>query len=135
MKLTRGDYILSTDKRNFTNAGLRESCRGTDHMMILPVIRGEGALCNRCYIWGRTQWPIKPRAARPQTEGEASFSELKRDITRALWPKKSWASWISQETWQILHRQATLHRSHQSSAWEVRQEFRKFQRSLRGDRH
>ena len=45
----RGNYILSTDRRNFTNTGMREPRHGTDHRMILAVIRGEGALRNSCY--------------------------------------------------------------------------------------
>ena len=49
--------------------GLQESCHGTDHRMILEVLWGEGALCNRRYRQGRTHWPIQLKEARPQTMG------------------------------------------------------------------
>ena len=53
----RGDYFLSTDRSSFVNAGLQETQHGTDHRIILAVLRVEGALCNRRYQRGRTCWP------------------------------------------------------------------------------
>ena len=67
----RGEYILSTDRRNFTNTGMKEPLHGTDHIMILALLQGEGALCNRRYRQGQTCWPIQPKAEQPQTKGEA----------------------------------------------------------------
>ena len=43
----RGEYILSTDRRKFTNMGMREPRYGTDHRIILVVLQVEGVLCNR----------------------------------------------------------------------------------------
>ena len=73
----RGGYILSTDRHNFTNTGLQESRHGTDHKIILAMLRGEVALCNRRYRQGRTRCPIQPKTALPQTKGDAAFLELK----------------------------------------------------------
>ena len=68
----RGYYILSTDKRSFVNVGLQETRHGTDHRLILAVLRLEGALCNCCYRQGQTKWPIRLKSVRPQTEGGAA---------------------------------------------------------------
>ena len=106
----RGYCILSTDRRNFTNAGLQESCHGTDHNIILAMLQGEGALRNCRYIRGRTCWTIQPKAARHQTKGEVDFLELKGEVTRSPQPTKARASWISQDTWQLSERQVTLQR-------------------------
>ena len=62
----REDYILSTDRNSFVNKGLWETCRGTYHRLILAVLRGEGALRNCRYRQGRTCWPIRTNAIRPQ---------------------------------------------------------------------
>ena len=35
-----GDYILSTDRISFVNAGLRKTRHGTYHRLILAVLRG-----------------------------------------------------------------------------------------------
>ena len=40
----RGDYVLSTDRHNFSNAGVREAKLHTDQRMVLVVLRGEGVL-------------------------------------------------------------------------------------------
>ena len=73
----RGDYFLSTDRSSFVNAGLQETQHGTDHRIILAVLRVEGALCNRRFQLGRTCWPIRSKAICPQSEGEAAFTVLK----------------------------------------------------------
>ena len=61
----RGYYILSTERCNFNNTGLREPRHGTDHRMILAVIQGEGALLNHCYRRGADTFsgPDKGRAS------------------------------------------------------------------------
>ena len=43
----RGYYILSTDMSSFVKAGIQETRHDTNHRLILAVIWGEGALCNR----------------------------------------------------------------------------------------
>ena len=43
----RGNYILSSDRENFTNTGVGEAMIHTYHRMVLVVLRGEGALQNR----------------------------------------------------------------------------------------
>ena len=65
----RGYYILSTDSGSFVNAGLQDKYHGTDHRLILAVLRVEGALRNRRFQQGRTRWPIRPKEVRPQTKG------------------------------------------------------------------
>ena len=102
--------------------------------MILAVLQGEGALCNRCYQQGKTLWPIHPKAAQPHTKGEAAFTDLKGEITRTTRLTKVRASWISHETWRLVNRRAALQRAHWSIAREVRQARQSFQTSLWGDR-
>ena len=130
----RGDYILYMDRRNFTNSGMREPCHGTDHRMVRTVLRGEGALHNRRYGWVQARWPIQPNAERSQNKGGADFEELKGEVTKTLWPTKSRAYGIPQETWQLSDRRAALQRSHGEIIREVRQAPRKFQRYLQGER-
>ena len=109
-KLTgRGDYILSMERRSFVNTGLREKHHGTDHMLILAVLQGEGALRNRCYQQKRTRWKIRLKGIRPQTEGEAAFAVFKGEIPRTPRPTKARESWISQETRKLVDRRAKLH--------------------------
>ena len=40
----RGYYFLSTNRKSFFNAGLRETLHGTYHSLILAVLRGDEAL-------------------------------------------------------------------------------------------
>ena len=35
----QGYYVLSTDRHNFTNAGIREACHSTDNRIILAILR------------------------------------------------------------------------------------------------
>ena len=72
-----GDYILGTAWVYFRNAGLWEPSLHTYHRMMVVVIRGEGAACNRRYQQGRTQWPIRRITCRPQLEREVTFDVLK----------------------------------------------------------
>ena len=102
--------------------------------MILEVLRGEGGLRNRSYRWGRTYWLSKMKSEKSQKKGEAAFTDLNGDFDRNPRPTKAWASWISQETWQLAGRRAALHWSQRVSAREVRQAQKEFQRSLRCNR-
>ena len=56
----RGDYFLSTYRISFVYTRLQETLHGTDHRLILVVLRGEGALHKCRYQRGRTIWPIRP---------------------------------------------------------------------------
>ena len=58
-------YILIIDRHSFFNAGVREAHLITDYWMVLAVLRGEEALWNHKYVWGRTQWPLAPRKVIP----------------------------------------------------------------------
>ena len=69
----RGDYILSTYRISLVNTGIRETHHGICHMLILAMLRVEEALSNRRGRQGRTCWPIRPKAIRPQTEGGGSL--------------------------------------------------------------
>ena len=100
--------------------------------MILAVLLGEGGLNNHHYRQGRTQWMIKLKTERPQTEGGADFVEIKEEINRTPRPTKVQASWISQEIWRLADSRAALQQENRSSEWKVRQVRRDFQRSLRG---
>ena len=51
----KGDYILGSDRDDFTKAGVRESRHHTDHRMVLEVLRGEGSRQNLRYVGGRTK--------------------------------------------------------------------------------
>ena len=132
--MVRGGYILSTYRRRFTKAGLQVTRHGTDHRLILAVLRGEGALCNHRYQQGRNLWPIQTKSVRPQTKGEAAFAYLKGDITRTPRPTKAHEFWISQYTWRLGDRIAALQRAHRARAQEVRQAGQSFQRDLKGNR-
>ena len=91
----RGEYVLSTSRHTFFNAGVRETRMHTDHQMVLAVLRGEGAQRNGTYQQRRKCWPIKLRAVRPQTEEEAAFETLMGEIDRTQRPTTALASWIS----------------------------------------
>ena len=54
----RGNYVLSMYHYSFTNACLRYARHGTDHWMVMAVLRCDGAHYNRCYMRVRTLWPI-----------------------------------------------------------------------------
>ena len=107
----RGYYILSTDSISFSNAELQETHHGTDHRLILAVLRGERALCNRCYRWGRMCCPIRTKSIRPHTEGGQPLhfskggSQGRRSQRRRVRPRYSRRSgnWLTGERRSIGH--------------------------------
>ena len=130
----RCDYFLSTERSSFFIVGLRETRHGTDHRLILAVLRGQGVLRNFRFRRGRTRWPIRPKLICPQTDGGAAFAVLKGWVPRTPRPKKACVSWISQDTWKLADSREVLQRAQRASAREVRQARRSFQRDLKGYR-
>ena len=55
----KGDYILSSDRDNFVNAGVREARLFTGDWMVLAVLQGEGALRNSRYVVRRMRWTLE----------------------------------------------------------------------------
>ena len=78
--------------------GMWETRHGTDHRLILAVLRVEEVLHNLRYQGVQTLWPIRPKAVRLYIKGRVDFAEIKGGIKRTLWPMKARLSWISQET-------------------------------------
>ena len=130
----RGNYVLSMYHYSFNNACLRDARHGTDHLMVLTVLRGEGVHGNLLYMRVRMLWPIMPSAAWSQSEGEANYKALNGDIDRTPQPTTPVASCISPKTCQLSDRRPDLQRSIQASDNKVRQARHNFQRSLREDR-
>ena len=62
----RGDYILSSDRDNFFNAGVREAIIFTEEWMVLEVLQGERYLRNRRYVVSSTRWTLAALEVRPQ---------------------------------------------------------------------
>ena len=50
----RGEYIIISDRYDFTKAGVQEARLHTDHQMVLVVLQGEGAQQKLRYVGGRT---------------------------------------------------------------------------------
>ena len=74
----KGDYVISTDKHNFINAGIMEARHSTDHRMVLAVLLREEALQNRRYRQRRTLCPIHIKSVYPKTEGGGVLYESQR---------------------------------------------------------
>ena len=118
----RGDFILSTDRRSFFNAGLQETRHGTDHRIILAVLRGEEALRNCCYLMGADLLVNMAEGnTSPDRGGGQPLRVSKGRYQGRCGQINARESWISQETWKLADRRAALQRAHRASARGVGQ--------------
>jgi hypothetical protein len=110
--MSRCDYILSTDRRIFSNVTIREPRHyTTDHYMILGILLSEPMKAHRSYINGCKRYPLHPQKWGPKTKTDALFEDLKGSIQRDPKRDRVWTPWISKETWALVDKKAALKQS------------------------
>jgi hypothetical protein len=133
--MSRCDYILSTDRRIFSNVTIREPRHyTTDHYMILGILLSEPMKAHRSYINGRKRYPLHPQKWGPKTKTDALFEDLKGSIQRNPKRDRVWTPWISKETWALVDKKAALKQSTRSSPREDKRLKRQIHRAIRADR-
>jgi hypothetical protein len=70
--MSRCDYILSTDRRIFSNVTIRGPRHyTTDHYMVLGILLSEPMKAHQSYINGRKRYPLHPQKWSPKTKIDA----------------------------------------------------------------
>jgi hypothetical protein len=133
--MSRCDYILSTDRRIFSNVTIREPIHyTTDHYMILGILLSEPMKAHRSYINGRKRYPLHPHKWGPKTKTDALFEDLKGSIKQNPKRDRVWTPWISKKTWALVDKKEALKKSTRSSPREDKRLTRQIHRAIRADR-
>ena len=133
---SRCDYILGTDRRQFTSVSIRDpSLFSSDHFLVLGTISSDTLRENKAYLHGRRRFPLRPPKWGPRTETDAVFQTLVDAIPpRTLTEKRARRGWISESTWTLVDKRAAMRRAGHRDQATLRRLGRRIQRAFKVDR-
>jgi hypothetical protein len=86
------------------------------------------------YLRGRRKFPLEPPTARPMTQADCLFEELRSSVERPTIQVSRRASWISDESWKLIDTRLALRRAVGHDQAAIRRLTRRIQASLQADR-
>ena len=132
---SRCDYILSTDRRLFTNVAIREPrLFHSDHRLVVAKYLVRPPKCHRQYLNARRQMPFK-MAKGPWTMADILFELVLRQVP-APEKRKPYTDkdWISDKSRQLWDQRCSLRRQKKHCKAEARRLTRAIAASLKADR-